>query len=191
MAIGQTYQSWIHIDAAWGGATMMLPENRQRYQLLHSADSISFDPHKALSQPKPSSVLLSRHGGQSLSAQVDYLSSSPDNRLPGSYGGELFLPLWLNLQMLGEDWFYQQIRQRLAQSRQFGLHLAGLTDWPVSVSETGIVCFEPQQPDLLATLPDQGIFSRASINGRPVYRAVFASANTQAASLIKVLHPYL
>lgn len=185
------YESWIHIDAAWGGAVVMLPENKPLYGVLAKADSISFDPHKSLFLPRPCSIVMSRHQKQLLQGDVNYLEKTPEKQLAGSYGAELFMPLWLNLRLLGQKWFYQMTRQRLAQARQFHIQLSELTDWPIVNSETGVICFEAPNKDHLLPLVQQGILSQAKINKRSVYRAVFASYQTQATSLIKAIRPYL
>ena len=191
VSIAKEMKCWLHIDAAWGGALMLLPEHQDRFaSLLQQADSITFDPHKALFQPKPCSVLLSKTAASCYS-DVGYLTSSPQKRLSGSYGGELFLPLWLNLQMLGENWFFQQIRLRLSHASQFARQLSALTDWPVVCSETGIVTFETPQPGQLQPLVEQGLFSTARLQHRVVYRAVFASTQTKPDTLIRSLHPFL
>lgn len=189
-SIAADYECWLHVDAAWGGAMVMLPEYKDTYQCLAQADTISFDPHKSLFQPRPCSILLSQHQKQSL-AETNYLDTPPTKQLAGSFGGELFLPLWLNLQLLGEDWFYEKTRYRLAQARQFVMQLSELTSWPAIQSETGIVCFETAEKDLLSPLVKQGVYSEAKINKRSVYRAVFASYHTQANDLIRAIRPYL
>ncbi len=190
VSIAADYGCWLHVDAAWGGAVVMLPEYKGTYQCLAQADTVSFDPHKSLFQPRPCSILLSQHKKQSL-GETHYLDTPPTKQLAGSFGGELFLPLWLNLQLLGEEWFYEKTRYRLAQARQFVMQLSELTSWPVIRSETGIVCFESAEKGLLSPLVQQGIFSEARVNKRPVYRAVFASYHVQANDLIRAIRPYL
>lgn len=186
--LAQEYQSWLHIDASWGGALMLLPENQTLTQLASQADSLCFDPHKSLFQPRPCSIFLSRHSSQQRQ-QTDYLSAAPVARLAGSYGGELFLPLWLNLQLLGQDWFLAQTRARLHQAERFThtLMTQGLT---VKNGGTGIVCFQGENLPL-DKLVASGFFSEARVDQQHVYRAVFASSLTQSDSLFRALHPFL
>ncbi len=181
--------AWTHIDASWGGAVMLLPENRQRFSGLADTDSLCFDPHKSLFQPRPCSVLMSRHPVGN-TQETDYLAAAPTQRLGGSYGGELFLPLWLNLKLLGQDWFFQQTRARLKEADSFSHALATQTPWQVVNGGTGIVCFTSAGVDL-QKLVISGTFSTARVNQQPVYRAVFAGWQTQSESLIRALHPYL
>lgn len=185
--IAQQYQAWVHVDAAWGGAILSLPEHALKADF--KIDSLSFDPHKSWFQPRPCSVLFSRHDfGQEHHA--DYLNEKPLRQLSGSYGGELFLPLWLNWQQLGADWFEQKTRFRLAQA-------ALLNDFFEAESVTthhagtGIVCFESGffRLDDLVT---KGLLSRyQTVNGQPYYRAVFNSHQHGANPLIQTIQSAL
>lgn len=182
--IASKYQSWLHIDAAWGGALLMLPEHRDALMSLTQVDSLGFDPHKSLFQPRPCSVYLSRHDNKD-SLQTDYLDNTPSARLTGSYGAELFLPLWLNLKILGEEWFYQQTRERLEQAEHFSklLRHQNIKTWN---GGSGIICFEANG-EAFDKLVTGGFLSKAKMNQKPVYRAVFAGARTQAEALFRVL----
>jgi glutamate/tyrosine decarboxylase-like PLP-dependent enzyme len=182
--IAARYQCWLHLDAAWGGALLMLPEQRESLHHLARLDSLGFDPHKSLFQPRPCSVYLSRH----LPAerrQTDYLDSAPTGRVTGSYGAELFLSLWLNLKVLGEDWFYQQTRLRLQHAQRFATLLATqqVKTWN---GGSGIVCFAAQGQGF-DDLVVEGVLSKARILQQTVYRAVFASYQTQSTTLFRAL----
>ena len=187
--IADHYQCWLHIDAAWGGAVLMLPEKRGVYQAICShADSLCFDPHKSLFQPRPCSLYLSRHALKP-DYQTDYLASVPISRLSGSYGAELFLPLWLNLKVLGKDWFFEQTRHRLKQADRFDRWLLhqGHETWN---GGTGIICFSAENAPLESLVAD-GKLSRAMINHHAVYRAVFSGYQTSTDALLRALHPFL
>ena len=188
VTLARQYDCWLHIDAAWGGAWLLLPENADSLEWAQHADSLCMDPHKSLFQPRPCSVYLSRHSVAE-TEQTDYLKQAPTQRLMGSYGAELFLPLWLNLTLLGEAWFVEQTRQCLTQAARFASLLEQHTDWNVFTSTTGIVCFSTRQD--LSKLVEQGFFSLARIADTPVYRAVFADYRTEAEPLFKALHPFL
>lgn len=188
VTLARQYDCWLHVDAAWGGAWLMLPENADSLGWAQQSDSLCLDPHKSLFQPRPCSVYLSRHS-LATTEHTDYLAEAPTQRLMGSYGAELFLPLWLNLTILGEDWFVQQTRQRLTQAAKFTALLQQHTDWEVFTGGTGIVCFSTHKD--LAKLVEQGVFSLARINDTPVYRAVFADYRTESDRLFMALHPFL
>ena len=117
-----------------------------------------------------------------LSIEADYLQQQPDNRLPGSQGGESFLPLWFTLVSSGIEALRQSSRYALDQAQLFSTQLDKLTGWPIFTSPSGIVCFETDQD--LDTLIQQGILSTAKINNKEVYRAVFINKQTLAEAII-------
>lgn len=59
--IARTHGLWFHVDAAWGGAAVLVPELRSALAGIESADSITFDPHKYLSMPMGAGIFLTRH----------------------------------------------------------------------------------------------------------------------------------
>lgn len=188
--IAHRFNSWCHIDAAWGGALALL-KNHPDLSGIEQADSLCFDPHKALGLPKPAGVLVYKKALDRFDAiDTDYLTQAPKQTLAGSYGGELFLALWCEL-LFNQDDLTPKLTQRLQQAKEFALILKEKTNWTVWHSETGIVCFKPNEDDDLSPLEQQGIFSTSKIAGQDVYRAVFASHLSDAKMLFSSLIPYL
>lgn len=189
--IAREFSSWCHIDAAWGGALILSPTHQHYLFGITLADSVSFDPHKALGQPKPCSVLLYK---QPLTIDadidVDYLTQTPKQTIGGSYGGELFLPLWCSLKLGGAQSFSDRIDHRLQQAEQFALALKQYTNWWLLHSATGIVCFRPSSNIDLIHLVNLGQLSTAKVNGQAVYRVVFANHTSQAEPLLAALKFY-
>jgi glutamate/tyrosine decarboxylase-like PLP-dependent enzyme len=54
---------WLHVDAAWGGAAVLVPELAASLRGIERADSITFDAHKWLSVPMAAGLFLTRHAG--------------------------------------------------------------------------------------------------------------------------------
>ncbi len=52
---------WLHVDAAWGGAAVLVPELRDALAGIERADSITFDAHKWFSVPMAAGLFLTRH----------------------------------------------------------------------------------------------------------------------------------
>ncbi len=52
---------WFHVDAAWGGAAVLVSELRDALGGIENADSVTFDPHKFLSMPMGAGMFLTRH----------------------------------------------------------------------------------------------------------------------------------
>ncbi len=191
ISIAEHYKVWCHIDAAWGGALAFLSEYEHLTSVVAAADSLCFDPHKALGQPKPCGVICYKTPRATLSVDIDYLSEQPQKSLSGSFGGELFLPLWLNLNMYGENRFVTTIRARLEQAKLFADGLDKKL-FAYHHSITGIVCFNTHQTNLdLSVLVNQGVFSQTKMNGKNMYRAVFTSDKSSAEGLLNELRAHL
>ncbi len=191
LAIAKTFNCWCHIDAAWGGALALLQEHQVLISEMDQADSICVDPHKAFGQPKPCGLLMYQRPRKALfETSASYLEDQPKQTLSGSYGGELFLSLWSNIMLNGVGSLREQIQQPLVQAGYFAEQLKKYSDWWLHHSQTGIVCFQPSESsNELDILVEQGLFSRAKVNGREVYRAVF-TPNTQSEVLITALEPF-
>lgn len=51
---------WLHVDAAWGGAAVLVPELKGLLEGIDRGDSITFDAHKWLSVPMGAGIFLTR-----------------------------------------------------------------------------------------------------------------------------------
>lgn len=56
--IAQAYEAYLHVDAAWAGAALLLPEFRNLFRGIHKADSVTIDPHKWLCVPMGAGMFL-------------------------------------------------------------------------------------------------------------------------------------
>ena len=52
---------WLHVDACYGGAAMLLEPTRARFAGIERADSIAIDPHKWFFVPVTAALLLTIH----------------------------------------------------------------------------------------------------------------------------------
>lgn len=52
---------WLHVDAAWGGAAVLVPRLRPALRGIERADSITWDAHKWLSVPMGAGMFFCRH----------------------------------------------------------------------------------------------------------------------------------
>jgi aromatic-L-amino-acid/L-tryptophan decarboxylase len=50
-ALAKRHNMWFHVDGAYGGAAVLVPELRGLFTGIEQADSIAFDPHKWLYTP--------------------------------------------------------------------------------------------------------------------------------------------
>ena len=59
-AVARERRLWFHVDGAYGGAGLLVPELRDRYAGIEHADSIVMDPHKWWFAPFDAAALLYR-----------------------------------------------------------------------------------------------------------------------------------
>jgi len=108
------YDTWLHVDAAYGGGLLVSPRYRHRLGGIDRADSVTVDNHKTFFQPVSSSALLVRD--RTLLAPVawhaDYLNprdpgqpASPNQVDKSLQTTRRFdaLKLWLTLRTMGPD----------------------------------------------------------------------------------------
>lgn len=102
---------WLHVDAAYGGAALLVPEKRHLFSGIERADSVIIDPHKWLFGPAGSCALLYRRPELAAAVHtqrgpyIDVLhenDSGSGGRNPSDYGYQLTrrasgLPLWFAL----------------------------------------------------------------------------------------------
>ncbi len=182
------YQSWLHIDAAWGGFLALLDDSALLPTAASQADSLCFDPHKSLGQPRPCGLLFYRQPLPTISAAADYLRQPPDSRIIGSRGGENFLPLWLTLQHHGLEILQTDLTVKLAEAQKMAdLMNAKVAD--LQLSDSGIVCF--QHPADLQPLLDAGVVSKTRLKQKDYYRLVFADKACRADAVFTRLAPFL
>lgn len=120
--------SWLHVDAAYGGAALLVPEARGAFGGIERADSLIVDPHKWLFSTSGSCALLYRD--PSLAAAVhtqhgpylDLLHADADSWNPSDFGFQLTrracgLPLWFSLAVHGTDAYTEQVRRGIELAR--------------------------------------------------------------------------
>lgn len=59
--ICQREKLWLHVDACYGGAALLLDEWRARFAGIEQADSIAVDPHKWFYMPMTAALVLTQH----------------------------------------------------------------------------------------------------------------------------------
>jgi glutamate/tyrosine decarboxylase-like PLP-dependent enzyme len=119
---------WLHVDAAWGGAAVLVPELGAALQGIEQSDSITFDAHKWLSVPMGAGLYLTRH------PQILAVSMQWSRRFIG-------LKVFLSLAVAGWEGYEEAIRHQTAMGHELRQELDS-HGWRV-VNETPlpVVCF--------------------------------------------------
>jgi len=113
--------AWLHVDAAYGGAALLLPERRALFDGIGRANSVIIDPHKWLFAPQGSCALLYRAPAAAAAVHtqhgpyIDILHGDEPLWNPSDYGYQLTrrasgLPLWFALAVHGVDAHIEGVR---------------------------------------------------------------------------------
>jgi L-2,4-diaminobutyrate decarboxylase len=110
----RAYDSWLHVDAAYGGGLIVSGRYRHLLNGIHLADSVTIDFHKTFFQPVSSSAVLVRNGSmmRHVTYYADYLNpeSAAKAEIPNQVDKSIqttrrfdALKLWLTLRIMGAD----------------------------------------------------------------------------------------
>lgn len=124
-------KTWLHVDAAYGGALLFSDRHRAKLSAIENADSLSIDFHKLLWQPIPCSVFLLREAQHfdSIKMHADYLNPEldEDEGLPNLVTTSLLttrrfdaLKLWISFQSLGRTQLADMIDRTIALAAYAG-----------------------------------------------------------------------
>jgi glutamate/tyrosine decarboxylase-like PLP-dependent enzyme len=130
--IAKKYDLWFHVDGAYGAAAIFSDKHRDLVRGIEEADSITLDPHKWLSMPFASGVILTSRPStleQAFAVKTPYMPkiegvSFVDNfKVSAQWSRRMnSLKLWLTLRVHGRQAYEEMIDRQM--------HLAGeLADW--------------------------------------------------------------
>ncbi|CAN5838201.1 MAG: pyridoxal phosphate-dependent decarboxylase family protein [Ilumatobacteraceae bacterium] len=118
--------AWLHVDAAYGGSALSVPELRPRFAGIERADSLVIDPHKWLFAPLDCAALLYRNPAAASRTHrqlAGYLDAFGDEHVnPSDLAFHLTrrargLPLWFSLVVHGTDALTMGVRAGLDLAR--------------------------------------------------------------------------
>lgn len=148
--IARKYNIWLHVDAAYAGTALLLPENRWMIEGMEQVDSFVFNPHKwmftnfdcsAYFVKSPESLI------RTFEISPEYLKTPEDQRVNnyrdwGIQLGRRFraLKLWFVIRHFGVTGLQEKIRDHIRWAREL--------EAEISKSEN----FEMLAPVPLATL---------------------------------------
>lgn len=157
--ICQSYDIWLHVDAAYGGAYALHNELKHYLPGIHLATSIAIDPHKTMFQPYGQGVLLINNKNIIVTKNgSDYLHAMQkgEGLEPGLLGIELTRPfralsLWMTLQYYGEEKFLDTIARSISMIDHMHNSLLEIDNVLItSYSPLGVItfCFEDKSKNL-------------------------------------------
>lgn len=198
-------EMWMHVDGAYGAATMLCERGRAQLAGMRRADSLSLDPHKWLFQSFECGCVLVRDAELLKSAfriTPDYLRDVHRHLAEVNfcdYGIQLTrsfraLKVWLSLQTFGLAAFRRAIERgfELAELAEAELRRRG---WEIlAPAQMAIVCFRVAGDDAAQTrtvdalLRDGYAFlTSTALNGRTALRFCTINPRTTEADIIATI----
>jgi aromatic-L-amino-acid decarboxylase len=177
---------WLHVDAAYAGAAMLLPERRGEFAGVERADSLIVNPHKWLFTPFDLSVLYTPKMDrlrQAFALTPEYLKTSEAPEVKnlmdtGFQLGRRFraLKLWTVLRFFG----LEGIRARLAEHLRLAALFAGWVDADPGFERAapvgfGVVCFRAVPAALEGDGAGQDAFNERLLEAANATGEVFLS----------------
>lgn len=132
--ICKKYGIWLHIDAAFAGTALLLPEYRWMIKGIEQADSFVFNPHKWMFTNFDCSVYLVKDAGlliKTFEILPEYLKTKTrgkvnDYRDWGVQLGRRFraLKLWFVIRSYGMEGIREKLRTHIEMNKHFSMALA-------------------------------------------------------------------
>ncbi len=204
-AICQREAVYLHVDAAWAGSVLILPEYRHLLNGIEQADSFVFNPHKWMFTNFDCSAHFLKDPQslqRSLSIDPVYLQNTRDSKITEyrDYGislGRRFraLKLWFVIRAFGAEGLREKIRAHirwageLAQAIQAaedfelvtGPNLALIT-WRYAPDTAAPATLDELNDRLLRAINDDGrlYLTPGAVDGRRVIRFSIGQTRTEA-----------
>jgi aromatic-L-amino-acid decarboxylase len=133
---------WLHVDGAYGGAGMLAPEIRHRYDGVEQADSLVMDPHKWWFAPFDSAALIYREPrlAKAVHTQdasyLDVIHEHDSDINPSDLAYHLTrrargLPLWFSMAVNGLGAYREAVQHSLEMARYAAAQLGARPDCEV------------------------------------------------------------
>ncbi len=128
--LADDYQCWFHVDAAYGGFFILLPDQKEKFKGIERSHSLVTDPHKGMFLPYGTGVLLVRDG-QALRNSHYYMANymqdahaHAEETSPADLSPELTkhwrgLRMWLPLMHHGLSPFRACLKEKLLLTQYF------------------------------------------------------------------------
>jgi aromatic-L-amino-acid decarboxylase len=145
---------WLHVDACYGGAALLLSELRERFAGIERADSVAIDPHKWFFVPIAAGLLLTAqpHWGERAfaAAASSYIPQDCEREawqwgLPTSRRASA-ITVWLTFRAHGWDAIRRAVRRNIAGMRDLEQRLSALGFEVLPDGELSVACARAPLP---------------------------------------------
>ena len=212
--VAQKYNVWLHIDAAYAGSALLLPEYQHLIKGLEKADTFVFNPHKWLFTNFDCSVYFVKNNHALINTFAilpEYLKTTNDGLVNNhcDWGiplGRRFrsLKLWFVLRYYGLHGLQEKLRYHINLAKWIEEQIAQNPDFELIVPRNlNLVCFhyKPQQVDatdkinelnekLLQKINATGkaYFTHTKVNGVYAIRMSIGQTNVKKEHIEKAWH---
>ncbi|MBN2431687.1 MAG: aspartate aminotransferase family protein [Acidobacteria bacterium] len=152
--LARHHDCWFHVDAAYGGAALLVPAKQPLFRGIGRADSITLDPHKWFFIPYEAAALLVRDpSALQMTFQVQpayYLEQGRDDPSKinpfemGLQGSRSFkaLKIWMAFRFFGRHHYRRILERHLGFALRLHAFLAGTGAFELlHPPDLGILCF--------------------------------------------------
>ena len=172
--ICERQQLWLHVDACYGGAALLLDEGLPELHGVHRADSIAIDPHKWFFIPMTAGILLTKHPD----VERDLFDVTMSSYIPEDETVDAFrrglptsrrstgLTIWLALRAHGWNVIREAVESNIRLTRQLEEKLRQADFRVLEDGQLSIACarwepagMEPETVDLM-----QGRIAQAAVD---------------------------
>ncbi len=161
-AICRKYNLWLHVDAAYGGTALLLPEYRWMIEGIESADSLVFNPHKWMFTNFDCSAYFVKDKEaliRTFEILPEYLKTGTrgqvnDYRDWGIQLGRRFraLKLWFVIRSFGLDGLQAKIRSHIELAKWFEEQILEFPHFELMAGRTlSVVCFRYHPNGIIET----------------------------------------
>ena len=204
-AICRRENIYLHVDAAWAGSALILPEYRHLLDGMEQADSFVFNPHKWMFTNFDCSAHFLKDPEslqRSLSINPVYLQNTRDEKITEyrDYGislGRRFraLKLWFVIRAFGAEGLREKIRSHIRWTKDLAREIQAAEDfelvtgpnlalitWRYAPRGVNSESLDELNEQLLEAINDDGrlYLTRGSVDGRMVIRFSIGQTWTEA-----------
>lgn len=132
--IARQYNIWLHVDAAYAGTALLLPENRWMIEGIEQVDSFVFNPHKWMFTNFDCSAYFVKSSEsliRTFEISPEYLKTPEDQRVNnyrdwGIQLGRRFraLKLWFVIRHFGVTGLQEKIRNHIRWARELEVEIS-------------------------------------------------------------------
>jgi aromatic-L-amino-acid decarboxylase len=193
--------AWLHVDAAYAGASWVCPEFRWSQEGVERADSVVVNPHKWILTPVDCSALWTARPEvfrDAFTLVPEYLRTADEAESLSDYGpalGRRFraLKLWTVIRCFGREGLQEHVRQGVRLAELFEGLVQEEPGWELSAPRHfSLVCFRREGSDeenmaILDRVNASGeiFITHTKIGGRVVLRLAVGSARTTEADIAR------